>query len=111
MYNNIIYGQLIILSALAVILIVVYLWFRHRERLKMIKQGMQVSNPESLEYLKQTSLRNGIFLISMGFGVLFTRVLSIYFPFLSNLISYVGIFSITGGIGMLIYYRINLKDD
>lgn len=104
----------IIVSVLIVVvpicgLVGYYILTKNKERIKLIEKGI---NPDEglniTEYRKQTYVKNGVFFISIGVGILIPHLPGPggnYFT-INGFISYVISLLIFLGIGFLINYRI-----
>ncbi|MDD4032287.1 MAG: hypothetical protein PHS48_03470 [Bacteroidales bacterium] len=84
-----------------------YIRTRNSERIKLIEQGL---NPDEglniTEYQKQANLKNGVLLLSLGLGLLCGHLLVINYEMMDEIITYLMMLLIFGGIGFLINYRI-----
>jgi hypothetical protein len=90
-------------------LILYYIKTKNEERIKLIEKGI---NPDEgldiTEYRKQTYVKNGVFFISIGVGLLIPHIPGPggnYFT-INSFINTVISLLIFGGIGFLINYRI-----
>ena len=92
-----------------------YLYMRHRERMRLIEKG--VTPEEAKSYFKDmsngktpkpknpySSLKYGILLTFVGFGVAFANILSELY-YLQEDIG-IGVVLFFGGLGLLLYYAI-----
>jgi uncharacterized membrane protein YgdD (TMEM256/DUF423 family) len=80
---------------------------KNQERMKLIEQGVNPDEGLSIsEYRKQTNLKNGVLLLSLGLGLFVGHLLVISYEQMDSLITYATILLIFGGIGFLINYMI-----
>ena len=76
----------------------------------MIDKGINPDGELSIsEYRKQTNLKNGILVLSLGIGLAIGHILVISIDKLDNFLTYVIALLIFGGIGFLINYSIIKK--
>jgi hypothetical protein len=84
-----------------------YIKTKNQERIKLIEKGINPDEGLTIsDYLKQTNLRNGILLISLGLGLFVGHLLVLNFSQLDNLITYAAMLLLFGGIGFLINFMI-----
>ena len=103
---------LVPLGFFAMIVAIVYLVIRKRERLTLIQHGADAS---SLKMDKESNgpLKFGLLLIGIAVGILLGNVLSAATS-MQDEVAYFSMTFICGGISLLIYYFINkkhIKDD
>jgi lipoprotein signal peptidase len=100
-----------VLLAIIVIPICILIWYyirtKNQERMRLIEKGI---NPDEglnvTEYRKQTYVKNGVFFITLGVGLLIGHINVINHQTVSSFITYATSLLIFGGIAFLINYRI-----
>lgn len=101
------FPALLVITVLVSLVIGYYMKTKNQERLRMIDKGINPDGELSIsEYRKQTNLKNGILLISLGVGLLIAHILVISIDKLDSFLTYVTMLLIFGGIGFLINYSI-----
>lgn len=60
---------------------------------------------------KYSVLSKGIFLISIGIGIAIARVLTLEFEVLNDFSTYLIALLLSGGIGLILYYKIIKKEN
>ena len=80
---------------------------KNKERMKLIEQGINPDEGLNIsEYRKQTNLKNGVLFLSLGLGLFIGHLIVINYKRMDDLITYVTMLLIFGGIGFLINYTI-----
>ena len=84
-----------------------YMHTKNQERMKLIEKGI---NPDEgldiTEYRKQTYVKNGVFFIALGFGLIIGHINVNNHKTISSFITYATSLLIFGGIAFLINYYI-----
>lgn len=93
------------------ILVFYYLNIKHKERMELLKNGSGLDTKISLLVLKYSVLSKGIFLISIGIGIAIARVLTLEFEVLNDFSTYLIALLLSGGIGLILYYKIIKKEN
>jgi hypothetical protein len=84
-----------------------YIKTKNQERIKLIEKGINPDEGLTIsDYLKQTTLRNGILFVSLGLGLFVGHLLVLNFSQLDNLITYAAMLLLFGGIGFIINFII-----
>jgi len=85
----------------------IYMKIKNKERMKLIEQGINPDEGLNIsEYRKQTNLKNGVLFLSLGLGLFIGHLIVINYKRMDDLITYVTMLLIFGGIGFLINYTI-----
>jgi hypothetical protein len=80
---------------------------KNHERITMIEKGINPDEGFSIsEYRKQTSLKNGVLLVSLAMGLFIGHLLVISYDKLDSFITYLSMLLLFGGIGFLINFFI-----
>jgi hypothetical protein len=88
-------------------LILYYIKTKNQERMKLIEQRINPDEGLSIsEYRKQTNLKNGVLILSLGLGLFIGHLLVINYEQMDSFITYATMLLIFGGIGFLINYMI-----
>lgn len=95
---------LIPISLFAMVLGIVYLAIRRKERMALIEKGL---SPDSYEGPKRTpsTLKWGMVLLGVGVGILIGRILAEY-TVLGEAESFFSMVFLCGGLSLLVYYFI-----
>ena len=100
------YLALVVLAFLAAVIVIYFIRLKHLENKELIEKGFYSENSKSVDYLKKISFQRGVFLVSVGIGLILAIILNNFFPILSNFAGFVGIMFISGGIGLIIFRKI-----
>lgn len=92
------------LSVFAMIVAIVYLNVRKRERLALIEKGLNANMFEARRSLNP-ALKWGIILVALGLGLIMARI-SIQYGGFDREEAYFAMLFLFGGAGLLIYYFI-----
>ena len=106
-------NSLVPVSMFAMVVIIVYLSHRRKERMEMIKKGMAMDDLyKRHHYFDATALKWGLMAIGIGIGVLMGKVLIVNHIFeKGSMPAYFSIICLFGGIGLIISYFIEKKKE
>lgn len=93
------------------VLVFYYLNIKHKEKMELLKHGSGFDTKISLLVLKYSVLSKGIFLISIGVGIALARILTVKFEALNDFSTYLIALLLSGGIGLILYYKIIKKEN
>ncbi len=85
---------------------IAYLYFtaRHRERIAMIKNGVEASSIRDMKKAKANTLKNAMLLIGIAIGILVGHWITIYFKIEDNPVYYFAMIFLFGGMSLLLNY-------
>ncbi len=84
-----------------------YIKTKNQERINLIEKGINPDEGLNLtEYRKQTNLRTGVLLVSLGLGLLIAHIIINSFEGFDAFVTYLSMLLLFGGLGFLINFLI-----
>lgn len=102
-------GILIPLGFFALVLAIVYLNIRKKERILMLEKGADPSLFESKKHTN-TSLKWGLFLIGIGIGLIIANILAKHY-IMNEEAAYFSMIFLFGGVALVVSYFLGKKHE